>query len=67
MTGINFPSNPSLNQTYSFGVAQWYWNGAAWVRVASPGAQGPSGPSGPPGLTGPSGPPGNPSNVAGPP
>jgi hypothetical protein len=27
---INFPSNPTLNQVYTFGVKTWKWNGRAW-------------------------------------
>lgn len=28
---INFPSSPSLNQTYTFGSKAWYWNGYGWA------------------------------------
>lgn len=27
---VNFPSNPSLNQSYSIGSKTWIWNGVAW-------------------------------------
>jgi len=27
---INFPSSPTLNQTYAFGQKTWIWNGYAW-------------------------------------
>jgi hypothetical protein len=27
---INFPSSPTLNQTYAFGQKTWVWNGYAW-------------------------------------
>ena len=27
---VNFPSNPSLNQSYSLGSKIWIWNGVAW-------------------------------------
>jgi hypothetical protein len=30
MSTLNFPTNPSLNDTYSFGTKTWIWNGAAW-------------------------------------
>jgi hypothetical protein len=35
---INFPSNPSLNQTYTNNSVTWQWNGTVWniVSNASP-------------------------------
>jgi hypothetical protein len=27
---LDFPSSPSVNNTYSFGGKTWKWNGAAW-------------------------------------
>lgn len=27
---LDFPSSPSVNQTYSFGTRTWIWNGVAW-------------------------------------
>jgi hypothetical protein len=27
---VNFPSNPSLNQTYTLGTTTWEWNGVTW-------------------------------------
>ena len=30
MPTINFPANPSVNDTYTFGGKTWVWNGAAW-------------------------------------
>ena len=30
MSTLNFPTSPSLNETYSFGTKTWIWNGAAW-------------------------------------
>ena len=30
MPTISFPSNPSLNDTYSYGGKTWVYNGAAW-------------------------------------
>ena len=30
MSTLNFPTSPSLNDTYSFGTKTWVWNGAAW-------------------------------------
>lgn len=33
---LNFPSNPSVNQTYTVGSDTWYWNGTTWeVRPQS--------------------------------
>ena len=70
---INFPSNPTIGASYTFGIATWRWDGTVWRRVPDPGAQGNAGSpgtSGSPGLTGgpgPAGPPGPASNVAGPP
>lgn len=34
---MNFPSTPTLNQTYSFGGKTWLWNGHGWeLQVANP-------------------------------
>ena len=30
MSTLNFPTSPSLNDTYSFGTKTWIWNGSAW-------------------------------------
>ncbi len=30
MSTLSFPSNPSTNDTYSFGGKTWIWNGTAW-------------------------------------
>ena len=37
MATLNFPTNPSLNQLYSFGGKTWIWNGSGW-QIASSGA-----------------------------
>jgi len=57
MPTILFPTNPSLNDTYSFAGRTWKWNGDGWEKVASTtsGATGATGPSGPTGATGPVG------------
>lgn len=52
---INFPSSPTLNQTYSYGDNTWQWDGESWASIAGLGPQGPQGPTGSTGPTGPSG------------
>ena len=32
---LDFPSNPQLNDTYSFGGKTWRWNGNAWQLAAT--------------------------------
>jgi hypothetical protein len=55
---IDFPSSPSLNETYSYGTQQWEWNGSVWNLVVTE-LTGPTGPTGPQGpastVTGPTG------------
>ena len=71
--GINFPANPTIGQTYSYGIATWQWDGTAWRRIPDPGAPGPGGDPGTPGTPGtpgqdgPPGPPGPPGPAGGPP
>jgi hypothetical protein len=56
MANINFPSNPTASQTYTFGSTTWTYNGNAWVAGGgSIGAQGFTGPQGFQGLQGPQG------------
>ena len=38
---VNFPSSPSLNDTYTYAGRVWKWNGKAWESVSS--NYGPSG------------------------
>lgn len=59
---LDFPTSPSLNDTYTSGSSSWRWNGTAWVAlgmytvVTGPtGATGPQGPTGATGATGPQG------------
>ena len=71
--GINFPPNPTINQTYTYGIASWKWDGSAWRRIPDPGAPGPGGDPGTPGTPGTPGqagnpgPPGPPGPAGGPP
>ena len=37
MSILNFPTNPTVNQVYSFESKTWYWTGQAW-RLQSQGA-----------------------------
>lgn len=37
MPTLNFPTNPTPNQQYSFGGKTWYWTGSAW-RLLDTGA-----------------------------
>jgi hypothetical protein len=37
MPVLNFPTNPAVNQQYSFGGKTWYWTGDAW-RLLNTGA-----------------------------
>ena len=46
MPNINFPSNPSASQIYTFGSTNWTYNGNAWVASGNIGPQGPGGPDG---------------------
>ena len=55
MTGIDFPSNPNINQQFSAFGNVWVWNGSSWRKVsrtAVVGAQGNTGLTGPQGATG---------------
>ena len=69
---IDFPSSPTLGQTYVYGTQTYEWNGSSWrlVRTSAVGPTGPTGPQGPastvPGPTGPTGPQGDDSFVTGP-
>lgn len=32
---LDFPSSPSVNQTYTFGTKTWIWNGSGWALQAT--------------------------------
>ena len=52
MANINYPSNPTASQVYTFGGSSWRYNGSAWVAIGTVGPQGFQGPSGPQGTNG---------------
>lgn len=35
MPTIDFPSSPTLNQTYTFNGRSWKWNGEGWEALPS--------------------------------
>lgn len=43
---LEFPANPTVDDTYTYGGAEWRWTGTTWVTTAL-GAYGPEGPEGP--------------------
>lgn len=47
---LDFPSNPSLNATYTSDGSTWVWNNTTWDLVRQ--AAGPTGPTGAAGATG---------------
>ena len=49
---VNFPNNPSLNQSFTVGTITWRWNGYAWNRIPDPGAKGEVGTKGDKGEVG---------------
>ena len=67
---INFPTNPTIGQTYTYGGITWTWNGTGWDKTTGSGSgntgatgatgpQGNTGATGTTGATGPTGPQGN--------
>ena len=54
---IDFPSNPSIGQVYTYNGRNWMWKGYSWLSVGDYGPTGPgsNGPTGPTGATGPAG------------
>jgi hypothetical protein len=49
---INFPDNPSVNDTYSESSKTWIWDGSVWNTQYTSVALGPTGPTGPAGADG---------------
>lgn len=35
MATLNFPTSPSVNQTYTIGEVTWIWTGSAWIKLTS--------------------------------
>ena len=35
MSLLNFPTNPTIGDTYTIGTNTWSWNGTAWVKLTS--------------------------------
>jgi hypothetical protein len=56
---LDFPSNPSSGQTYSYNSITWEYNGVAWDKQGGGGSIGPQGNTGATGATGATGPQGN--------
>ena len=61
---LDFPTNPALNEIYTYGGRSWIWNGTAWdvYSTGTAGATGATGPQGNTGATGPQGIQGNTGN-----
>ena len=55
MTGIDFPSNPSVNQQFSAFGNVWIWNGSSWRKVSRTAVVGAQGNTGQTGSQGPAG------------
>ena len=52
MAQFDFPSSPSTNQTYTANGVSYKWDGVAWRRITTTGAQGNTGAQGATGATG---------------
>ncbi len=52
MAQFDFPSSPSTNQTYTSNGVTFKWDGVAWRRITSTGAQGAAGAQGASGTNG---------------
>lgn len=37
MATIDFPSSPTVGQTYTYGTRTWQWNGSGWERQINAG------------------------------
>ena len=52
MAAVNFPNNPSTNDTHTSGGSTWKWDGTVWQRLGVAGPQGAQGVQGATGSTG---------------
>ena len=52
MAQFDFPSSPSTNQTYTANGVSYKWDGVAWRRITTTGAQGATGSTGAQGAQG---------------
>ena len=52
MAQFDFPSSPSTNQTYTANGVTFKWDGVAWRRINTTGAQGAQGATGSTGAQG---------------
>ena len=40
MAAVNFPNNPSVNDTHTSSGSTWKWDGGVWQRLGTAGPQG---------------------------
>ncbi len=52
MAAVNFPNNPSVNDTHTSSGSTWKWDGGVWQRLGVAGPQGAQGAQGRQGATG---------------
>ena len=46
MAAVNFPNNPSVNDTHTSSGSTWKWDGGVWQRLGEAGPQGAQGAQG---------------------
>ena len=39
MAAVNFPNNPSVNDTHTSSGSTWKWDGTVWQRLGEAGPQ----------------------------
>ena len=52
MAAVNFPNNPSVNDTHTSSGSTWKWDGTVWQRLGEAGPQGAQGVQGAAGAAG---------------